>query len=148
MIEMTRSASGSLLGSEFDDFLYASICEEKNGMLLSVLSALARLDLDPWQEAAELARLPGEAAIQRLASLIATLPDGRSAQFDSGTTAARLVARLPHRPGSNIPQRDTASMAGTSESVVMGEMRIPLTFIDMKVSTAETWLAELFWASI
>jgi hypothetical protein len=56
---MAPSASVSHLGSEFDNFLFASIGESRNGMLLSVLSALARLDLDPWQEAAELARLPG-----------------------------------------------------------------------------------------
>jgi hypothetical protein len=114
VIEMTHSALGSLLGPEFDDFLYASIGEEKNGMLLSVLSALARLDVDPWEEAAELARLPGEAAIQRLALLIATLPDGPSAQLDSGTIAARLIARLPHRPGSNIPQRDKLPAVGAA----------------------------------
>ena len=34
-------------------------------MLLSVLSALARLDIDPWQEAAQLAGLPGETATRR-----------------------------------------------------------------------------------
>ena len=31
-------------------------------MLLSVLSALARLDIDPWQEAVQLAALPEETA--------------------------------------------------------------------------------------
>ncbi|MGE5202987.1 MAG: hypothetical protein ACM3O6_13080 [Acidobacteriota bacterium] len=114
MIEMTHSASGSLLGPEFDDFLYAPIGEEKNGMLLSVLSALARLDLDPWQEATELAGLPRENATQRLASLIATLPGVPSAHFDPGTIAAGLIARLPHRPDSNIPRRDTLPAVGTA----------------------------------
>ena len=71
VVEMTHSASVSHLGSEFDDFLFAPIGEDRNGMLLSVLSALARLDVDPWQEAAQLAGLPGETATQRLASLIA-----------------------------------------------------------------------------
>jgi hypothetical protein len=37
--------------AEFDNFLYASIGADRNGMPLSVLSALARLDLDPWEEA-------------------------------------------------------------------------------------------------
>jgi len=36
-------------------------------MLVSVLSGLARSDVDPWQEAATLAELPGETATQRLA---------------------------------------------------------------------------------
>lgn len=59
---MIRSTSVSVLGSEFDDFLFAPIGEDKNDMPLSMLSALARLDIDPWQEAAELSRLPEETA--------------------------------------------------------------------------------------
>jgi hypothetical protein len=43
-------------------------------MPLSVLSALARLNLDPWHEAAELSDLPKDTAAQRLAALIALLP--------------------------------------------------------------------------
>ena len=62
-------------------------------MLLSVLSALARLDLDPWFEAASLSRLPTPAATQRLASLLSTLPT----QFKTPApaTIARLVGLLP-----------------------------------------------------
>jgi len=111
---MTHSASASFLGSEFNDFLFAPIGEERNGMLLSVLSALARLDVDPWQEAAELARLPGEAATERLASMIAALPDGPSAPSDPRTIAARLVALLPRRASSNIRPRQTAPGVGTA----------------------------------
>jgi hypothetical protein len=103
---MTRSASFSVLASEFDDFLFAPMGENRNGMLLSVLSALARLDVDPWQEAAELARLPGETGTQRLALLIAALPDQPSPHLDPGTIAARLIALLPHRDSPNIPVRD------------------------------------------
>ena len=109
---MTRSASVSVLGSEFDDFLFAPIREDRNDMPLSVLSALARLDIDPWQEAGKLARLPGETATQRLASLIAALPDGPSAHLDPGTIAARLIALLPSRASSKIPSRGTLLDAG------------------------------------
>jgi hypothetical protein len=56
-----------LPGSEF---LFAPIGEDRDGMLVSVLSGLARSDVDPWQEAARLAELPEETATQRLASLI------------------------------------------------------------------------------
>ena len=76
-------------------------------MPLSVLSALARLDIDPWQEADKLARLPRETATQRLASLIAALPEGPSAHLDPGAIAARLIALLPRRARSNIPSRET-----------------------------------------
>ena len=75
-------------------------------MRLSVLSALARLDVDPWQEANELAQLPGETATRRLALLIAAIPGGPSAP-DPGTVAARLIALLPGRASSNVPSHET-----------------------------------------
>ena len=104
---MTYSASVSRLGSEFDDFLFAPIGEGRNGMLLSVLSALAQLDIDPWQEAAKLAGLPGATATQRLASLIAELPDAPASHPDPVTIAARLIALLP-RPASPTDRSRTA----------------------------------------
>jgi hypothetical protein len=113
MGEMARFAASSPLGSEFDDFLFAPIGEERNGMLLSVLSALARLDVDPWQEAAELARLSRENATQRLASLIAAaLPDKPLVRLDPGSIAARLIALLPRGAGANIPLRETMLSTG------------------------------------
>lgn len=117
MAEMTHSAFASFLGSEFNDFLFAPIGEERNGMLLSVLSALARLDVDPWQEAAELARLPGEAATERLASMIAALPDGPSAPSDPRTIAARLVALLPRDELVQISDRARRRLASVRRSV-------------------------------
>ena len=57
MAELIHAAPVSALAAEFDDFLFASIGEERNGMLLSVVSALARLNVDPWQGAANLAQL-------------------------------------------------------------------------------------------
>jgi hypothetical protein len=97
---MTYSASVSRLGSEFDDFLFAAIGEGRNGMLPSVLSALAQLDIDPWQEAAKLAGLSGATATQRLASLIAELP-GR----DSNRALPRCLsgdARSVHPRGKRL----------------------------------------------
>jgi hypothetical protein len=109
---MTRSASVSHLGPEFNNFLFAPIGEAKNGIPLSVLSALARLDVDPWQEAAELTRLPQETAIQRLASLIRALPDGTSTHQDPKTIAARLIAFLPHEPRSAVPTHEALLAVG------------------------------------
>jgi hypothetical protein len=37
--------------------------------MLNVLSALARLDIDPWQEAAKLARMTRDKAVCRMARL-------------------------------------------------------------------------------
>jgi hypothetical protein len=97
---MTSSASLFGLRSDFDPFLSAAVGEEPNGMTLSVVSALARTGLDPWREAAELARLPRRAATERLAALIAALPGAAPAGLPPGVLAG-LVALLPsaQRPG-------------------------------------------------
>ena len=110
--EMTRS-SVSQFRSEFDDFLYAPVDEGNGGTFLSVLSALARLDVDPWQEAANLARMPRENATQRLAALIGALPGGLLAHLDSRMIAARLIALLPRAPSFTAMARETSPHVGT-----------------------------------
>lgn len=92
-----------LLNSEFNDFLFAPIGEEENEMSLSVISALARLGIDPRQEAARLTRLPRELATRSLAATIDELPSGRWAPSDSREIAARLVQLLPSPNNSRIP---------------------------------------------
>jgi hypothetical protein len=96
VIKMLRSVPISLPRSEFYDFLFAPIGEDRNGMLISVLSGLARSDVDPWQEAAKVAQLPGEDATQRLAALIGSFPERAPSYADPCATAARVVALLPH----------------------------------------------------
>jgi hypothetical protein len=91
---ITRSVF-SLRTSAFDNFLYAPIGEEENGMVLTVLSALARRGLDPWDEAARLSELLPESARKRLTSIISALPDGPWARASAGDIAARLGALLP-----------------------------------------------------
>ena len=100
---MTPTVPRSSLGSEFDDFLFAVIGDDHNGMPLSVVSVLARVDLDPWHEAATLAALPGELAAQRLAPLLATLPERTLQQMSAATTAVRLIALLPRRTNPATP---------------------------------------------
>lgn len=118
----------SLPGPEFGPFLYSSVGEQRNGMLLSVLSALARLNLDPWQEAAELTVLPVEIARKRLASIIEGSP-GMVEQLDGGKTADRLMMLLPKQtpsdatkgPAAQDRQRPAKSLFGFW-MIVMGLM--------------------------
>jgi broad specificity phosphatase PhoE len=100
---MTPAVSTFFVSPEFNDFLYAPIGAEENKMALSVLSALSRLNVDPWMEAAELSALPKDAAARRLASLIARLPGGR-AQADCAAIANRLIELLPHSDRSNASE--------------------------------------------
>jgi hypothetical protein len=94
---MVLRAEFSLGHSEFNEFLYAVVGEEKTGIRLTVLSALARIGLDPWQEAARLSELPKEAAKRALTAIVQTLPEGDWKASDSGAIADRLVDCLPNR---------------------------------------------------
>jgi len=107
--QATLPPAFSLLNSEFNDFLFAPIGEEGNDTLLTVLSALARLGIDPWQESARLAQLSTELATQRLTSIIAELPNGRWAPADADAIAARLVNLLPAKRPSVVPSPGVAS---------------------------------------
>ncbi len=95
----------SLLNSEFNDFLFAPIGEEKNSAILTVLSALSRLGIDPWQESARLAKSSKAQATQQLTAMIAELPEGRWASADAGTIAARLIDLLPAQRVFEAPAR-------------------------------------------
>lgn len=133
--KVMRSAPASQLGSEFDEFLFAPIADDGNGMLLSVVSALARLDVDPWEEAAHLARMPPDTAIQRLGTLIAALPDGPSARSNPRTIAARLIALLPRRADSNLRSRELLlRMAATTHSETVKDLIFYAIFIVFVVS--------------
>ena len=105
---MTLATATSAAESRFDPFLYAAVREDPDGAPLTVLSVLARLDIDPWEEAARLAQLPVEAAAQVLAGLLSALPKpkGSATRADSGTAAARLITLLP-RPS----ERGTAAQS-------------------------------------
>jgi hypothetical protein len=105
--------------SEFDAFLFAPVGEDENGLLLSVISALVRLDLDPWIEAAKLAQLPVKPAAARLASLIAALPDEALARPDPRAMADRLIGLLPRQGGIRVPVPSSVSTLISSKAQVI-----------------------------
>jgi hypothetical protein len=101
---MPLAPSTSALGATFNPFLFASVVEDGETPL-NVVSVLARLDLDPWQEAAELSDLRGEAAADRLASLLARCPALIRPDPDLELMAQRLVALLPRSTVAQAPSR-------------------------------------------
>jgi hypothetical protein len=105
---LTQASPSPLIGPEFDEFLGAPVGEDRNGTGLSVLSALARLNVDPWQEATSLARMPTEAAAARLTALIERLPEESAGVIPAKTTAADLVALLPRGKSPNLRSSDSA----------------------------------------
>ena len=106
---MALPARFSLLHSDLNDFLFASVGEEQNGVTLSVVSGLTRLGLDPWEEAARLTPLPKAAAAESLAKLISRLPICRSRSSDDLAISQRLVELLPARTAALQARRGIVS---------------------------------------
>jgi hypothetical protein len=82
-------------GSEFEPFLYAPVGEDRNGQIVTVLSTLARLGLDPWKEAAALAALGRDAASSRLGLLLSGFRDVPALGRDHLSVARELAGLLP-----------------------------------------------------
>jgi len=92
---MDNRLSVSSFTSRYNQFLYAPICDEANGMQLSVLSALARMDVDPWQEATRLAAMPKAIAERTLVSTLDQVFGKSCHRSETEVIAARLVQLLP-----------------------------------------------------
>lgn len=107
---MTMSDVSALQRSDLNEFLFADVGTEANGMMLSVVSLFARQGNDPWREAERLADLPRDAAADSLARAIAEMPQGRWSLPDAAVIAGRLIGLLPTRPArvdrlSPLPRR-------------------------------------------
>jgi hypothetical protein len=113
---MICSAATHRPGAEFDAFLFALVGEDKSGLPLSVVSVLARADIDPWLEAAELAKLSPESAAQKMVSILGALPTSSLKSSDILASATCLVAMLPP-PAPTITARLGARSVCTEPAV-------------------------------
>ncbi len=96
---MPSSDAFAFSRSGLNEFLFAPVGTEANGMTLSVVSVFARLGNDPWLEAGRLARLPKSEATESLARIIASMPTSIWPLQAAMAIAARLVALLPTLSG-------------------------------------------------
>jgi len=106
-------------GSDYDAFLFAEVGEDSTGASVTVLSALARLNLEPWTEARELSRLGRESAQKRLAIHFQAITDIPALAGASEDSAAKLVSLLPKRTPlrvSKSPEARTKSFPKLSMS--------------------------------
>ena len=101
---MTLRGSFRPLRPDLDRFLFATVGDEIEGVPLSVISALTRLGLDPWQEAGRLSSLSNREAIEQLARLIAELPGLFRPLGEAREIADRLIQLLP---GHDTERRST-----------------------------------------
>jgi hypothetical protein len=105
------------LRPEYDDFLFAAVGEEVNGIPLSTISMLTQLGFDPWEEAAHLASLAKREAIEQLAQIVARLPGTHWPADARGEIAGDLIELLP-RPAkkpdapAQAPQRSYQKKPG------------------------------------
>lgn len=98
-------------GNSFDRFLFATVGEDRNGASVTVVSALARLGLEPWNEAADLAALQPPAALARLEMLLSDFGDVPALEQDHGSVAAKLVSLLPE-----VLPRRVSVITGSTET--------------------------------
>ena len=104
---------------QYDAFLFAALCEDDE-ISLTVLSLLARQDFDPRQEAARLAQLSKEQAINSLASKIWKSDSERWSPSEASILAMRLIKHLPsHGFHSSSPVTEQPS-GGMMVWVVIG----------------------------
>ena len=126
-MHVTKVVLSSPLNGTLDPFLMESFGVEENGMALTVLSALARLGLDPWAEAGHLAALPKQAAAALIARHLALNGDPMIAD--------RLAGLLPERSAAT----QTVSRTERIHNAVRRDIWLWITF----------WLAAcVFFVSI
>jgi hypothetical protein len=104
---MTVRPDYSLSRARYTPFLFTVVGTEtqeasNRGEDITILTALSRVGVDPWQEAARLARLPRGDAARSLASTFANLPDKHWAEGDAQGTAHRMIETLP-QPAPRAP---------------------------------------------
>jgi hypothetical protein len=94
------------LRPQFREFLFATVGNAIDGMPLTVISALARLGLDPWEEAERLSSLGNREAAEQLARLIAEVPGSVRPLAEARVLAGGLAGLLvKHRPSrTSAPQ--------------------------------------------
>jgi hypothetical protein len=97
---MTLRASFRPLRPDLDNFLFAAVGAEQDGIPLSTVSALTQLGLDPWEEAGRLSSLSKREAVEQLARLIAELPGTHRPLAEAREIACGLVEQLPKHDSS------------------------------------------------
>jgi hypothetical protein len=133
---MTHAALSPDIGREFDLFLFASVGEDRRGQLLSVISVLARSDLDPWLEAVGLARMSQGQATARLCGLIAALPDGLPSGRPVDAIAGELVALLPQTDKLARPPEAASPETATLLTVMTPNGRFGLVAVALALLIA------------
>ncbi len=134
------AADISSTGSEFHSFLYADIGRDQEGVTLTVLSALARRDFDPWAEASRLSQLPQKTAAAQILDLLDALPQRTLSGLDSAAVAGRLSALLPRGPTSTLAAKLPAGAKGAQNPAAAVAFNWRFLFLYFCLMLLMNWL--------
>jgi hypothetical protein len=129
---VASSDAFALRRSGLNEFLFAPVGTERNGMTLSVVSVFARQGNDPWLEANRLAGLPKSEATENLARIIAGMPASVWPLQAATPIATRLIALLPTRAGSPEQSPPTSAYGAKSGQI----LRIGLVLVAIAFAVA------------
>jgi hypothetical protein len=121
---MSTSAPLASPFAKFGDFLHAPIHEEAGGMPLTVLSALARREIDAWEFAARLDLESSRTRVTELTALIAMLPSGMPPQESPDLIVRRLLALLPCERRTARPASVGAIAGGAQAAASLGYLQL------------------------
>lgn len=105
---MSKPTAMRPFGNEYDPFLQAFVGNDENGHPVTVLSTLARLDVDPWEEATALAALSSDAARIRFEALLLKIRDVPVLTLERSQIARRLTLLLPDKPQPRLARTEAA----------------------------------------
>ena len=91
------------MNPQYDRFLHATVGDDLRGTSVTVLTMLARLGVDPWTEASDLAAMPDDTARPRLEALMARFTDVPSLISARSEVVSRLLAVLPRGGDAALP---------------------------------------------
>jgi hypothetical protein len=128
-LTMASSDAFALRGSGLNEFLFASVGTEPNGVTLNLLSVFARRGDDPWKEAGKLVSLPKGDAIESVALTIARMPKSVWTLLDATTIAARLVTLLPTRLGDAQPRPSIDNRRRVARFAGIGLILMAVAFV-------------------
>ncbi len=125
---MTKSMILDPHPREYERFLFARVGDDRRGHAVTVLSTLARLGLDPWDETAELVTLSREAAGVRLGLRLSKCQDIPTLARDH-VSVARELSQL-------LPQGSVFSPPGQIGAVIRKGQLLPSAAIWMIIAVA------------
>jgi len=135
------------LTPRYDAFLFARVCNEASGTSISVVSALARANVDPWDEATRLSAMPRAVAEKALVATLDLIPGRDWKPGDAKSIAARLVRLLP-QPGEGDPADVSPGVAkqksywwvwlGFAIAIAVLAPRHPEATVDAGIATSQS----------